>query len=198
MTYLIEAAHSIIRCNQFLKKNRRNHLEHVSSLIITHAIMKKYTFIIPLLLLLNSCDSNVDTQDIETISKIESVIFGEIYGECIGDCREIFLLNNTGIYKDNDENEMFGDWENVFSGSNPLADETYQRARILLDVPDEILDESFEMRTPESEIADFDYYVQIITDNNLIRTFTFDEVIEEDIIVKEYFDSVLDINASLR
>ncbi len=70
--------------------------------------MKKLGLIILLATIILSCT----TEDIEKSESIERIVFGEIYGQCGGDCRHLYLLTDEGIYEDSNSDTDFGNWEN--------------------------------------------------------------------------------------
>ncbi|WP_373055553.1 hypothetical protein [Zunongwangia sp. H14] len=60
--------------------------------------MKKLVLILvfPVFISCNKDDDNIKSES------TDAVIFGEVYGMCGGDCRNLFLLNDEGLYKDAD------------------------------------------------------------------------------------------------
>lgn len=143
-----------------------------------------------------SCSS--EEESLPALNQQDSIIFGEVYGECSGECRKLYLLNDMGIFEDANENEPLGGGGPTIFNPMPLDQDTYNRAKVLLTVPSKILDESFELKKPAYILADFDYVISITKDGKTIKTFSFDKVIEDDSQIQAYFDLFLEINESLK
>jgi hypothetical protein len=160
--------------------------------------MKKSGLIILLVTIILSCNSD-DNQEPEVIEK---VIFGEIYGQCAGDCRNLYLLTEQGIYEDSNSDTDFGDfidnsdWENTTFENQPLSMEKFELAKQLLQFPNILLESNDEIT--EQVLADFDYFIEIKT-NKTSKTWVFDKIKETaDIEIKQYMEDIVDVNNQLR
>ncbi len=152
--------------------------------------MKKIGLIIMLATIAWGCSSD-DKQEPES----NEVIFGEIYGQCAGDCRQLYLLTEQGIFTDSNNDTEFSDWENTTFENQPLSIEKFELAKKLLQIPNNLLELNDEIT--EQILADFDYFIQLKS-NGISRTFIFDEIKETtDFDIKQYFEDVIDINNQL-
>lgn len=152
--------------------------------------MKKTGFIILLSTILLSCSSNQESES------IEKIVFGEIYGHCAGDCRNLYLLTEQGIYADSNSDTEFGDWENTTFENQPLSMERFELARQLLQVPHRLLESNDEIT--EQVISDIDYYIEIKT-NETSKILVFDKIKENtDLEIKQYIGDIIDVIHQLR
>ena len=75
--------------------------------------MKNYLFSLLSVLSILSCSTNDDPVNPET-QKSDKVIFGGIYGMCGGDCRDLYMINKNGVYKDSDsEADEYREWSST-------------------------------------------------------------------------------------
>ena len=159
--------------------------------------MKKIGLFILLLLIVISCNSD----DNDDLILAEEVIFGEIYGQCFGDCRALFLLTEQGVYEDANSDVDFGDlieisdWENTTFKSQALSMEKFELAKKLIQIPNSLLESNDEI---SGQIwADFDYFIQIKT-NSTSKTWVFDKIKETtDFNIKQYMEKMIEINDQL-
>ena len=159
--------------------------------------MKKLGLTILLSTIILNCSSD-DNQKLESNAEI---IFGEIYGQCAGDCRQLYLLTEQEIYTDSNKDTDFGDlieisdWENTTFENQPLSTEKFELAKQLLLIPDNLFDLNGEIT--EQIIADVDYFISIKS-NGISKTFIFDEIKETtDFVIKQYFEDMIEINNQL-
>ncbi|MBT8259417.1 MAG: hypothetical protein KJO49_13140 [Bacteroidia bacterium] len=153
--------------------------------------MKKIETVVFLVTILLGCspDNNDEFAD--------QIIFGRIAGQCVGDCRELFLLTEQGLYSDSNTDTDFGDlidvadWENTTFESNSLSNEKFELAQHLLQIP-EILFESDDEFT-EQIWADIDYFIQIKSNGNS-KSFIFDKIAETaDLEIIQYMEDMIDV-----
>ncbi|MEP1487209.1 MAG: hypothetical protein ABJL44_05520 [Algibacter sp.] len=161
--------------------------------------MKK-TFILIVLAINFGCNSDDDNNNFKQIE--EGIIFGEISGQCAGDCRNLFLLTDEGLFEDSNT-DTFGelielsDWENTTFKKEPLANEKFEIAKTLLTIPDSII--KLENTFLDQQIyADADFFIHIKKDNK-IQTLVFDKPHEKaDNDSKLYLETLMDISLQLR
>ena len=127
--------------------------------------MKKYTLILLSLISVVACSKNDDSIQQE-ILQADKVIFGGVYGMCGGDCRDLYLINSKGLYKDADNtSDEYGDWSNT-TFEEKMNEGKFNVAKGLFDVPSSLLnqgqDESEELIV--QSWADVDYYLYIEKD----------------------------------
>ncbi|PCI33234.1 MAG: hypothetical protein COB60_08070 [Flavobacteriaceae bacterium] len=154
--------------------------------------MKKLVFLILLLSIILSCskDSDQNSQTKKTI------IFGEIYGNCAGDCRTLFLLTEEGIYKDSDSDTEFGKWEHTTFENQGLAINKFELAISLLEIPNGLL--VYEREVGYQTWADFDYFLHLNV-NGKTKTWIFDEVNENtNAEITAYIENLIQIIKLLR
>lgn len=116
--------------------------------------MKKILILILILINFN-CSSSDDSIELN-----EGIIFGEVYGLCGGDCRNLFLLTDSSLYQDLNKDTHYGSWENTSFKKQPLSSETFETAKTLLSIPDNLfeLENTFE---DQQLYSDIDYYIHI-------------------------------------
>lgn len=154
--------------------------------------MKKLGLIILLASIILSCN----TEGIQEPESVESIIFGEIYGQCAGDCRNLYLLTDDGVYEDSNSDTDFGNWENTTFKNQSLSTEKFELAKSLLQVPNGLLESNNEIS--EQIIADIDYFIQIKT-NKTSKIWKFDKLKETtDSEIKQYIEKLIDINNQLQ
>ncbi|HKK88362.1 MAG TPA: hypothetical protein VJ917_05900 [Saprospiraceae bacterium] len=105
------------------------------------------------------CDegSPTPTFDKITINKdADFLVFGEVYRDCIDDCREFYLLLDTAIYRD--ANDLVALQDTRFR-SQRLPYESFLFARELLDVPSLIVEQSYDQEYLLDYIGDTDSYL---------------------------------------
>lgn len=127
----------------------------------------------------------------EKTAQMDKVIFGKIYGMCGGDCRDLFLLNNTKLFKDADTlNDKYGDWVNTTFIEN-LDEETFNNIEDLLNVPPSLLQQNLPKETLVQAWADIDYYLYIEKDGKS-KELIFDHIHKNaDADTKLYFQKFL-------
>jgi hypothetical protein len=146
--------------------------------------MKRITFLILTAFILLSCDKNSPN----STKKADRVIFGGVYGMCGGDCRELYLLNEKGLFSDaNSENDKYGDWKNTTFKSETINYEDQDKLKTILNFPESLMGISdIEVQT----WADVDAYLYIERDG-VSREFVFDEIDENSPQeIKEYFNAL--------
>lgn len=145
----------------------------------------------------NSYDDNNNFKQIE-----EGVIFGEIFGLCGGDCRNLFLLTDEGLYEDSNT-DTFGelielsDWENTTFKNQLLSDKKFELAKTLLSTPDNLFE--LENTILDQQIyADTNFFIHVKRGNK-IKTLVFDKPHEKaDNESKLYLETLMDISQQLR
>lgn len=154
--------------------------------------MKKTTIILALLMIILSCSSEDNLKQ----QTGEEIIFGEVYGQCAGDCRNLFLLTDIGIYGDSNSDSEFGNWEDTTFKNQELSLEKFDLAKSLLQIPEIFLESNNEIGN--QILADFDYFIQVKT-NGESKIWVFDELKENtDSEIKNYINKLIDINNQLR
>lgn len=124
--------------------------------------MKKYILILNSVLLITACSKD-DSAQPKTL-KADKVIFGGVYSMCGGDCRDLFLINNEGLYQDADNfSDEYGDWPNTTFGKR-LDQEEFNNVEDLLDVPSDLLQQGLSEEDIVQSWADVDYYLYIEKD----------------------------------
>ncbi|AXT61909.1 hypothetical protein D1816_16620 [Aquimarina sp. AD10] len=155
--------------------------------------MKNFSLLILVIVLIYSCNRADDSQD---IIPTDSIIFGEIYGACVGDCRNLYLLTAQGVYGDANSNTIYGDWENTTFQNQSLAMDQFDLAKPLLQIPDILL--SYEFEIGSQIISDFDYFINLRI-NGTSKTFVFDELKEAiPLEIKNYINNFIAINSQLK
>lgn len=144
------------------------------------------------------CSKNDDDQ----ISMVtaDSVIFGKVYGNCAGDCRTLFLITETELFEDTDEDEVttenYGNWQDTTFKTEPLSNANFNLAKSLVEVPESIF--SFEGDINTQTLIDVDNYIRIEA-NGQIRSYNFDDVraeLPEEI--RDYLKMVKRVTMELR
>jgi hypothetical protein len=172
----------------------------------------KRTSIITLFLILffnfNSCSNEqlelkkMSSDDAEILddSEIEDkIIFGEVYGSCGGDCRNLFLLTEKNIYEDSntDAYDEINNWANTTFKKQPLSNEKFELTKILLAIPESL----FELENTFSEqqiVADFDFFISIKRGNKT-QLLIFDRPHgKADNESKLYLEKLIEISKELR
>jgi hypothetical protein len=154
--------------------------------------MKKTTIILALLMIILSCS----TENSQKQQTGEEIIFGEVYGQCAGDCRNLYLLTEEGIYEDSNSDSEFGNWEDTTFENQALPLEKFDLAKSLLQIPEKLLEPNGEIGN--QTLADFDYFIQVKI-NGESKIWVFDELKENtDSEIKNYIDKLIDINNQLR
>lgn len=125
-----------------------------------------------------------------------SILFGAIYGECAGDCRNLYLLTEQALYIDSNTDTIFGNWEHTSFKNVALPTAKFELAKTVLDIPEGLLKSTATIE--ENLIADFDYFVRIEL-NGKSKTWTFDEISETtDSVIKDYFKNLILIYRQLQ
>lgn len=149
------------------------------------------TLLIPVVL---SCSS--DNNQGERFQSNNEIIFGEIYGECAGDCRNLYLLTRQGVYEDTNNSVDFGNWENTAFYNTPLSKEKFDLAKSLLEIPVKLVISTNDIS--RQTIADFDYLISIKTQDET-KIWVFDELKKNtDSEIKQYIESFIKINNQLK
>lgn len=104
---------------------------------------------------LSSCSKNDDDSGIPIPSNVDYIIFGNVYGACTGDCRDLFLLTADHLYEDSNNSPS----TEVTFNDQPLAIEKFDKAKILFNLPETLLTNSVKAEDIIQIIADFDYYI---------------------------------------
>ncbi|MGA9590247.1 MAG: hypothetical protein WBV11_10490 [Salegentibacter sp.] len=125
--------------------------------------MKKYVLILISIASITGCSKNNDSLEPEMV-QADKVIFGEVYGMCGGDCRDLYLINNEGLYKDADNaSDEYGDWaETTFD--ERMDQEDPANIKDLLSVPSSLLENNSSEEIIVQSWADIDYYLYIEKD----------------------------------
>ena len=147
----------------------------------------KQTLLFLLLLFVFSCSNDDDILELD-----EGIIFGEVYGLCSGDCRNLFLLTENNLYEDLNKETDYGNWENTSFKKQPLTNEKYELAKILLSIPNGLfeLENTFE---DQQIYSDIDYYIHIKRGNE-IQTLIFDKPHEKaDNESKLYLEKLMEV-----
>lgn len=130
--------------------------------------MKNYEFmkniilyILPIILILAlfAACTKEDARAIRTIPVPESgnyLVFGNQYGACVGDCRELFLLTAENLYQDSD----IPNTAELTFNSHPLNAESFKLADTLFHLPTSLISNSVDPNAIIQQIADFDYFIQ--------------------------------------
>lgn len=152
----------------------------------------KNLILIGLLLIISLNCSNDDEQNVQYDTEI---IFGEVFGQCAGDCRNLYLLTVQEIYKDSNTDTEFGNWENTTFENHALPSNDFQLASSLLEIPKGLLD--YQGEIGNQILADFDYFIHIKA-NGKSKTWLFDALKENiDNEIKEYLENLILITNSL-
>ncbi len=121
--------------------------------------MKFYHLLFALVLMNWGCNSGKEDPEFDKIQIDKSkdfLVFGSVYGECTGDCRDLFLLMDGFLYADANSNT---DLQLTVFNENPLPLDKYYLATQLESIPSFISDNEFAMTDFVQYIADFDFYV---------------------------------------
>ena len=154
--------------------------------------MKNLILIILLSTIALSCSNN---EEISSESE-KSIIFGEVYGNCAGDCRNLYLLTEKELFKDSNNDTEFGNWENTTFNNQPLSINDFELANSLLEIPNGLL--HYEDEIGNQVLADFDYFIQLKV-NGISKTWIFDEVSENvNSEIKQYINNLILINNLLK
>jgi hypothetical protein len=110
-----------------------------------------------ILMLFSGCNDKTD-QGLRAIDKDHDfIVFGNIYGECTGDCRELFLVSDVNLFKDAGKNTEL---KNTLFLDEPLGtDQFLAAAELLHTVPDNLRDNTFKNTDLIDVYADGDNYV---------------------------------------
>ncbi len=115
------------------------------------------------------------------------IVFGSVFEECEGSCRELFLLTSDHLFRDAGNPAE----EEVRFIAEPLSDEEYSLATFIYEVPDMILTNSVEEEDMHNIIADAD---KIIFGN--YKGYTFE--LKYDLIISERNPELYDFTEKLR
>jgi hypothetical protein len=146
--------------------------------------------------LLSTIALSCSNEDEPKFESGKTIIFGAIYGECGGDCRNLYLLTEQGIYKDSDTDTEYGNWENTSFENEGLPLNKFELAKPLLEIPTGLLDSKDQIEV--DILADFDYFIRI-EQNGKSKTWILDEVSDNTKSdFKDYFKNLIQINGQLR
>ncbi len=161
-------------------------------------MIDKFLIILALICMIG-CSNDDDNNDGFRRNELDldtSIIFGEIYGLCAGDCRTLYLLTEDAIYEDANIESDFGNFQNTLFKNESLSSDKFDLSKELLEFPDGLLTSNNNIS--EQTIADFDYFVQLTVDNE-IRTWVFDKIHQDtDEEIKAYFENLIQINNQLK
>ncbi|MFZ1679026.1 MAG: hypothetical protein WAT91_17215 [Saprospiraceae bacterium] len=121
---------------------------------------------------LGACKDEVDPTFKAIDTSQDFIVFGSVYGECTGDCRDLFMITETNLYSDADQNV---DLKNTLFEIDPLPSSKFEAAKSLLNAPDNLKNNSFHSDDLIDIIADFDYYIYGQVDGNIFEI-SFDEI----------------------
>jgi len=154
--------------------------------------MRRIIFMLIALTTLSCSDDDDGTINVEA----NSVIFGEVYGQCTGDCRSLFLINESSIHADADSDTDYGNWDATTFREEALSNAEFQMSKDVYVVPESLL--NFEGELGSQTYADFDYYFSINVGGER-RSWVFDEI-NDDLPsdVKSYLENVLQVISELR
>ena len=125
----------------------------------------------------------------------EGIIFGNVFGLCTGDCRRLYLLKPDAIYEDADI-DSGTDWKNTTFKTTPMSSDTFEMAKMLLDLPASFLNSGHNYTTIRG--ADIDYYIQIsLKEKKKIWTW-FKPTEESPPEIKNYMIKLQDITNQLK
>ena len=106
-----------------------------------------------------SCDEGSPTPTFDKFSidkDTDFLVFGELYSECENDCRVLYLLLDTALYRDADDLVALQDTR---FRSQRLPYESFVFARELLDVPNLIVEQNYDPEHLIDYIGDADSYL---------------------------------------
>lgn len=153
--------------------------------------MKNLVYVFLLSAIALSCNND----DGPRFEAAETIIFGAIYGECGGDCRNLYLLTEQGIYKDSDTDTEFGNWDDTSFENEGLPLNKFELAKPLLEIPTGLLVNKDQIAV--DKLADFDYFIRIEM-NGKSKTWIFDEINENTKAnIKDYFRNLIQISSQL-
>ncbi|MGB4847197.1 MAG: hypothetical protein WBP41_04725 [Saprospiraceae bacterium] len=109
-----------------------------------------------IIIAVGGCKDEVDPTFKAIDTSQDFIVFGSVYGECTGDCRDLFMITETNLYTDADQNV---DLKNTLFGTDPLPKSKFETAKSLLNAPDNLKNNSFQPADLIDIIADFDYYI---------------------------------------
>lgn len=102
------------------------------------------------------------------------IVFGDIYGLCVGDCRTLFKITSDGVYEDAGQ---MGPIQDTEFQSTPMSDEDFSEASRLWELPESLINN----QVPQSDllqiIADYDFYIMGSIDGSEFQI-TYDEIDE--------------------
>ena len=141
--------------------------------------------------LIGGCSQNNNLAQPETL-KADKIIFGAIYGMCDGDCRNLYLINNKGLYKDaDDKSNEYGNWQSTSFNNENISKAEFENAENLLNIPSNILEKEKSASIEVQMLADFDYYLYIEKDGKS-RELIFDHIHKNaSPEIKSYFKTFL-------
>lgn len=103
-----------------------------------------------------SCIKKDPKTSIDVPNEGDFIIFGNIYGACTGDCRDIYMLTKEALYKDSDE---LTDRLVYTFDPDTLSPSQFLLADTLWDIPNSVIMEETPREALIQQIADFDYHV---------------------------------------
>jgi hypothetical protein len=84
------------------------------------------------------------------------IIFGYVYGECGGDCRDLFLITADGAFWDAGQ---LVELKNTEFEDTPMSDSAFIEARKMWAIPKSLRKNKVKTRDLKQFIADVDYYI---------------------------------------
>lgn len=118
-----------------------------------------FVWIFTAVFLLVACDEGSPAPTFDKIQinrNGDFLVFGEIYGACIDDCRELYLLVDTAIYRDANDLVQI---KNTTFRIQPLPYESFLFARPLLELPKVVVEQNYNEGDLIDYIGDADTYV---------------------------------------
>lgn len=148
--------------------------------------MKNVSIILILLVTVLGCSESDDPINTDKANATK-VIFGQVYGMCTGDCRNLYMINSSGLYKDGDrEADEYGKWSNT-TFEEELSAEDFEKASELLNIPSSLLKGEIQEKDMVQAWADIDYYIYV-EKNGVSKEIILDEIHPDaDPEIKAYF-----------
>ena len=124
--------------------------------LIMITMIKLLAITVSSLILFNSCSKSEENTTIKVPVNEDFIIFGNLFGECLGDCRVLYLLTDEKLYEDSNNPRQ----EEVSFNNNQLSNEKRNIADTLFVTPQSLSTNSFSNEDIIQNIADFDYFLQ--------------------------------------
>ena len=107
-------------------------------------------------IIVSSCSDEDTVTNIPIPIDKNYLVFGYIFGECTGDCRDLYLLTDNKLYQDS--NNPAG--QQVTFNRQPRSSQMYEIADTLLNLPASLISNSLEKDVLIQSIADIDYHIR--------------------------------------